>query len=133
MAAPQEALSLDIYAGQGFDELAAGASGAAAQPVAATVVDIEDDDGDVLEPQPKHQRILEPPPTCKDQIKWIGDLVYVLRGSTQLVYCGKSIMALDSFDSGRTAVRCLTCEDSGISPDCLCFPLKDYYAQRQAQ
>lgn len=131
MAAPQEALSLDIHADQDFDELAAGASGAAAQPVAATVVDIEDDDGDVLEPQPK-QRILEPPPICKDQIKWIGDLVYVLRGSTQLVYCGKSIMALDRFDSGRTVVRCLTCEDSGISPDCLCFPLKDYYAQRQA-
>ena len=72
MAAPQEALSLDIYADQGFDELAAGASGAAAQPVAATVVDIEDDDGDVLEPQPKHQRILEPPPHMQrsNQVDW---------------------------------------------------------------
>ena len=43
MAANQEALNLD---------LAAAASGAAAQSVAATVVDIEDDDGDVLNHNP---------------------------------------------------------------------------------
>lgn len=58
MAGNQEALSLD---------LAAGGSGAAEQPVAATVVDIEDDDdGAALEPQPKHQRILQ----RSNQIDW---------------------------------------------------------------
>ena len=77
-----------------------------------------------MESAKKRQKVDEPITQCKDQIKWVGSVPFVLDHATQKIHCGNAVMRRTKV-GGMTIIHCLTncCILEGHSDGeaCVCF------------
>ena len=86
-----------------------------------------------MESAKKKQKVDAAPPTqCKDQIKWVGCVPFVLDHRTQKIHCGNAIM-YKTRSEGLTVIHCLTSccilggHADGQGCSCFCHLLANSY------